>query len=306
MKNDTVELIAEKEEEILNHWVEAQLNGNLHREDLADKADLLRESNLFLEEFTKVLSPGNFDVTSEEFIPIKKMIVEITQKRTLLGYTAKETALFIFSLKNTLMFFLKSIYDKKPTLLLTELRTLNELIDELGTITFDTFIADREEIIRRQRKELLEASTPIIKLWDGILGVPIIGTVDSQRSQQIMDKLLNAINDTGFSIAIIDISGVSTLDTLTAQHILKTSAAARLMGATCIISGISPSIAQTIISLDIDLGVTKTKGTMSEAIQMALQIINNKKEHKLGLKHGQDSDIEAGKSIVNHHSKRNL
>ncbi|WP_020528303.1 STAS domain-containing protein [Flexithrix dorotheae] len=303
MKNETVELITEKKEEILNHWVEAQLNGNVHREDLADKEDLLRESNLFLEEFINVLSPGNFDVTSKEFIPLRKMIVEITQKRTLLGYTAKESALFIFSLKNSLMFFLKSIYDKKPTLLLTELKTLNELIDELGTITFDTFIADREEIIRRQRKELLEASTPIIKLWDGILGVPIIGTVDSQRSQQIMDKLLNAINDTGYSIAIIDISGVSTLDTLTAQHILKTSAAARLMGATCIISGISPAIAQTIISLDIDLGVTKTKGTMSEAIQMALQIINKKKEHKLELKYGQDSNTEAGKSIVNHHSK---
>lgn len=303
MKNETVELITEKKEEILNHWVEAQLNGNVHREDLADKEDLLRESNLFLEEFINVLSPGNFDVTSKEFIPLRKMIVEITQKRTLLGYTAKESALFIFSLKNSLMFFLKSIYDKKPTLLLTELKTLNELIDELGTITFDTFIADREEIIRRQRKELLEASTPIIKLWDGILGVPIIGTVDSQRSQQIMDKLLNAINDTGYSIAIIDISGVSTLDTLTAQHILKTSAAARLMGATCIISGISPAIAQTIISLDIDLGVTKTKGTMSEAIQMALQIINKKKEHKLELKYGQDSNTETGKSIVNHHSK---
>jgi len=301
MNNTTVNYFRGKEKEILEAWVDAQMQGILQHKDVASKEEFAREARLFLDEFIKTLTPGMVDVSSREFEPLKKMIVDITKSRTLLGFSAKETALFIFSLKSVLIYFLKDVYGQDPQMLLNEINNINELVDELGTITYDTFIEDREEIIQRQRQELLEASTPVIKLWDGILGVPIIGTIDSQRSQQIMDTLLNAIVNTGYDIAIIDISGVSTLDTLTAQHIIKTASAARLMGATCIISGISPSIAQTIVSLNLNLGGTKTKGSMSEAIKEALKLIDQKPLG--GQFYGKDSDSQNGRSVIGHNSK---
>jgi rsbT co-antagonist protein RsbR len=300
MKNATVEYIQDHESEILDAWIKELWDGSIGQDNLTSEGELRHICQQFLEEFNNVLSPNTFDADSVDFEALREMIVDITKSRASLGYSAKETSLFIFSLKNALLFFLNDLYSKEPDTMLREIKTLNALIDELGTITFDTYIQDREEIIQRQRQELLEASTPVIKLWEGILGVPIIGTIDSQRSQQIMDTLLTAIMNTGYEIAIIDISGVSTLDTLTAQHILKTSAAARLMGATCIISGISPSIAQTIVNLDIDLGITKTKGSMSEAIREGLRILKQKplNEHK----DGKDSDSEDGRFAADNYS----
>jgi rsbT co-antagonist protein RsbR len=302
MKNATVAHIQSNEKQILDEWVTALQQGAAGLDGFTTEQELRHDCKTFLDEFNSVLSPGSFDANAASFEPLRKMMVDITKMRSSLGYTAKESGLFIFSLKSVLHNTLKKFYEEQPLVLLGEIRTLNDLIDELATITFDTFIQEREEIIKRQRQELLEASTPVIKLWDGILGVPIIGTIDSQRSQQIMQTLLNAIVDTGFEVAIIDISGVSTLDTLTAQHILKTSAAARLMGATCIISGISPAIAQTIVNLDIDLGNTKTKSNMAEAIRAALRLLNQKPLNEYH--HGQDSDTQNGRSIVNNDTNR--
>ena len=298
MKSATVDLIKRDEKAILDQWLNVLKQSNIYNFQASDEPELYNEIKNFLKEFSEVLSPNTFDLNSGEFNPLRKMVVEIAQKNTALGFSAKESALYIFSLKNILFNLLLKEYENDAAVLVKEIKIVNKIIDELGTIIFDTFVEDREEIIKRQRQELLEASTPIINIWDGILGVPIIGTIDSVRAQQIMDTLLNSINDTGYEVAIIDISGVSTLDTITAQHILKTAAAAKLMGATCIISGISPNIAQTIINLDIDLGKTITKGSMSEAIKSALEIIGKKSKKNI-LEYGKNTSTEDRKSIVN-------
>lgn len=135
----------------------------------------------------------------------------------------------------------------------------------------EVFQKSREETIQRQQQEMLELSTPVVKLWDGILALPLIGTLDSARTQIVMESLLAKIVETGCEVAILDITGVLTVDTLVAQHLLKTVAAARLMGADCIISGIRPQIAQTIVHLGVDLSTVVTKATMAEAFQVALR-----------------------------------
>jgi rsbT co-antagonist protein RsbR len=147
------------------------------------------------------------------------------------------------------------------------------LIDALGLTTVDFFQKGREEVINRQQQEMLELSTPVVKLWDGILALPVIGTLDSARAQAVMESLLTTIMETGSKIAIIDITGVPTVDTVVAQHLMKTVAAARLMGADCIISGIRPQIAQTIVHLAIDLGGISTKATLADAFRLAMQRI---------------------------------
>jgi rsbT co-antagonist protein RsbR len=303
IKNTTVDFIQDNSKRILDSWISSLKRGESYgKADIVAEEETLEEAEDFLKEFINVLSPGKLDPDEPAYNKLRQMVVNITRNRAAMGYSAKETAFFIYSLKSTLMNELKEPYKQNPSQVLDEMAVVNELIDEIGAITFDTFINDREDIIRRQRQELLEASTPILKLWEGVLGVPIIGTVDSERSQKIMDNLLTSVMETNYEITIIDISGVNTLDTLTAQHILRTAAAVRLMGAQCIISGISPVIAQTIISLDIDLGSTITKGTMSEALQEALRMIESRKKFKN--LYGQNTDSQDGRSAADHHSDR--
>ena len=305
IKNTTVDFIQDNSKRILDSWITSLRGGESYgKANIVAEEETLEEAEEFLKEFINVLSPGKIDPDEPAYSKLRQMVVNITRNRAAMGYSAKETAFFIYSLKSTLMNELKEPYKQNPSQVLEEMTVVNELIDEIGAITFDTFINDREDIIRRQRQELLEASTPILKLWEGVLAVPIIGTVDSERSQKIMDNLLTSVMETNYEITIIDISGVNTLDTLTAQHILRTAAAVRLMGAQCIISGISPVIAQTIISLDIDLGSTITKGTMSEALQEALRMIESRKKFKN--LYGQNTDSQDGRSASDHHSDRSV
>jgi rsbT co-antagonist protein RsbR len=199
------------------------------------------------------------------------MLNEISSSRAQQGFTPSETATFVFSLKRPLFDRVRAAYAGDPQALTAALWSTTELVDGLGLYTFEMFIKTREEVIRRQQEDMLELSTPVVKLWDGVLALPLIGTLDSARTQVVMESLLQSIVDTNSKIAIIDITGVPTVDTITAQHLLKTVTAARLMGAECIISGVRPQIAQTIVHLGINLLDVTTKATLADAFLLSLK-----------------------------------
>lgn len=197
-------------------------------------------------------------------------IGEVSRSRAARGLTPSETATFVFSLKEPLFDLMRQKVGKDADRLAEEIWTATMLLDKLGLFTAEVFQKSREEIIARQQRELLELSTPVVRLWEGVLALPLIGTLDSERTQTVMESLLEEIVNSGAEIAIIDITGVPTVDTLVAQHLIKTVAAARLMGADCIINGIRPQIAQTIVHLGLELGVV-SKGTMADAFALALR-----------------------------------
>jgi len=199
------------------------------------------------------------------------MLTDISQTRVRQGFSSIETASFIFALKDPLFSYLRQSLESDPVKLVEETTLTSTLFDRLGLSTIEIYQKAREQVILRQRQELLELSTPVVQLWEGVLALPLIGTLDSARTQVVMENLLQKIVDTGASIAIIDITGVPTVDTLVAQHLLKTIAAARLMGADCIISGIRPQIAQTIVHLGVTLDDVITKATLADAFVVALK-----------------------------------
>jgi rsbT co-antagonist protein RsbR len=203
---------------------------------------------------------------------VREVLSELSRVRGRMGFTPSETANFVFSLKAPLFARLRAEV-KDPQQLVEATITATTLLDQLGLLTTEAHQQAREEVIRRQQEEMLELSTPVVKMWDGVVALPLIGTLDSARTSVVMESLLERIVATGSEIAIIDITGVPTVDTLVAQHLLKTVAAARLMGADCIISGIRPQIAQTMVHLQIDLSAVTTKATMAEALRTALQRI---------------------------------
>jgi rsbT co-antagonist protein RsbR len=199
------------------------------------------------------------------------MLGAVSASRARLGFTPSETAAFVFSLKEPLFALLRQQRGTDARAIGDETWKATVLVDRLGLYTTEVYQTSREDVIARQHEEMLELSTPVVQLWDSILGLPLIGTLDSARTQVVMESLLQRIVDTGARIAIIDITGVPTVDTLVAQHLLKTVAAARLMGADCIISGIRPQIAQTVVHLGLDLSTVVTKATLADAFAVALQ-----------------------------------
>jgi rsbT co-antagonist protein RsbR len=199
------------------------------------------------------------------------MLGELSRSCSVRGSSPSETAAFIFTLKKPLFAYLRQELAADVEALADETWSTTELLDRLGLYTTEVYQKAREEIIVRQQQEMLEISTPVVKLWEGILALPMIGTLDSSRTQIAMESLLQRIVETGSAIAIIDITGVPTVDTLTAQHLLKTVTAARLMGAECIIRGIRPQIAQTVVHLGVDLGPVVTKATLADALALALK-----------------------------------
>ncbi|WP_277964805.1 STAS domain-containing protein [Pseudomonas sp. RIT-To-2] len=203
--------------------------------------------------------------------PARQFLEKLSHSRALAGQDSQQTAAFIFSLKGPLFGLLQREFEANPATLAEQLWEISELLDGLGMHTIRTFQKSREAVIKRQQEELLELSTPVVKLWEGVLALPMIGTLDSQRTQVVMESLLQRIVDTGSEIAIIDITGVPTVDTLVAQHLLKTVTAIRLMGADCIISGVRPQIAQTIVHLGLDLQGVVTKANLADALALALR-----------------------------------
>jgi rsbT co-antagonist protein RsbR len=220
--------------------------------------------------FAAALPGGVASIDKKEWGPTKEFLGALSRSRAAQGYSPSETAMFIFAAKEPMFERLREEGATEPGQVATDLMALTGLLDALGLYTTEMYQKGREELIRRQERDLLELSTPVVTLWDGILALPMIGTLDSSRTQIAMEALLQRIVETGSQIAILDITGVPTVDTLTAQHLLKTVTAARLMGAECIISGIRPQIAQTIVHLGIDLGDVITKATLADAFRIAL------------------------------------
>ena len=265
-----VSVLVQRRETILSDWLR-QMSVATRRADLIKAADLQGQCALFIELLTKALSSAGTDITSSAYDPIRGMLGDVSRSRALQGFSPSETATFVLSMKQPFFAAIRQDLARDPDALATELWNATELLDGLGLYTMEVYQKSREDVIRRQQEELLELSTPVVKLFEGILALPIIGTLDSARTQVVMESLLNAIVKTNSKIAIIDITGVPMVDTVVAQHLLKTVSAARLMGADCIISGVRPQIAQTIVHLGINLLEVNTKASLADAFTLAIR-----------------------------------
>lgn len=282
MKPDLAKTLQKKKKQLLESWMQKQLADASLREDLMSNEELRAQSEELLNVLLKVITDKNIsNAAAADFDPIYELLGGISLTRARQGFSPRETGNYIFSFKDALLDILQEELKEDPVNLYEESTRLSKLIDQFGIATFETFIKGREEVIFRQTDEISLISTPVIRVWDGILALPIIGTLDSARTQVVMESLLQEIVETGSSIAILDISGVPAVDSLVAQHLIKTVSATRLMGAECIISGIRPEIAQTIVHLGIDLSNIATKATLASALRhafMALQLEVRKKQ----------------------------
>jgi rsbT co-antagonist protein RsbR len=269
-KSRIPDIVGRYEEDILPEWVRHQLAAVSVRRDLMEERELREQSRRFLTLLRGTLQNGDGDVDAPAWQATREFLGEMSRRRAQLGFSPTETATFVFSLKQPLFERLRKELLREPEVLADEIWYGTMLLDQLGLYTTEVHQKGREEVIARQQQEMLELSTPVVQLWEGILALPLIGTLDSARTQVVMENLLQKIVDSEAGIAIIDITGVPTVDTLVAQHLLKTVAAARLMGAECIISGIRPQIAQTIVHLGVELGGIITKANLSDAFAVAL------------------------------------
>ncbi|MFR0717341.1 STAS domain-containing protein [Enterobacterales bacterium BD_CKDN230030183-1A_HGKHYDSX7] len=269
LQDRTVDSIKHNQSQLLAQWT-AALEANGATRNIKEQT-VLQETRDFLQLFVDALQVGGeSDIGSAGWEDVRRFLEKLSASRAQLGHDSHQTAYFIFALKGPLFSLLQTQLSDEPARLAEQLWEISGLLDNLGMHTIRTYQKTREAVIKRQQEELLELSTPVVKLWDGVLALPLIGTLDSQRSQTVMESLLQRIVDTGSEIAIIDITGVPTVDTLVAQHLLKTVTAIRLMGADCIISGVRPQIAQTIVHLGLDLGNLTTKANLADALRLAL------------------------------------
>ncbi|WP_342167284.1 STAS domain-containing protein [Methylobacterium sp. SD21] len=234
------------------------------------EAEIATQVGIVLTQLREGLETGDHDADGAGFAPLRETLADISRSRALQGFTPTDTANFVFSLKEPIFEALRRFHGSDASDLTAGVWAAGRLLDRLGLHTMETFLASREAVIGRQGQEIAELSTPVVRLWDGILALPLIGTLDSARTGVVMENLLQAIVDEEAEIAIIDITGVPTVDTLVAQHLLKTVAATRLMGADCIISGIRPQIAQTMVHLGLELNVV-SKANLADAFAVALK-----------------------------------
>jgi len=270
-------VLAQGGDPLLEEWLRLLIAGTGARKALIVESKLREQCREFLAALTAIFSNSENAAHLEFRGAIgeraRDVLTQVSRERGALGFTPSETALFVFSLKSPVLARLRAHSEKAvdSQVLFDDIVAFNDLLDRLGLFTTEIFQRSREEVILRQQQEMLELSTPVVKLWDGILALPLIGTLDSARTQVVMESLLQEIVATGSDIAILDITGVQTVDTLVAQHLMKTVQAARLMGAECIVSGIRPQIAQTIVHLGVDLGTITTKATLADAFRLALR-----------------------------------
>jgi rsbT co-antagonist protein RsbR len=265
------ELIRKNEEEILTRWIEMQqkLAGGPGRKASAEAREHSRQT---LAAVRAAAQSGNLDdIGAPEWRDALRTVKEIGAARARAGSSTSETATFFFSLKQAMFEILQRELSSDPRALTDALWSSTTLIDKLGLYSIEVVQKTREGLFLLQQQEVLELSTPVVKLFDELIALPLIGTLDSARTQVVMENLLNSVVSSNARIAILDITGVPTVDTQVAQHLLKTVAAARLMGADCIISGVRPQIAQTIVHLGVDLQNVTTKATMADALKVALQ-----------------------------------
>ncbi len=265
-------LIERNEAGLIDEWLALLSSAVGNRADRLNTVQIQENARGFLAALRQGLSFGNSsDLSRSEWNGMHDFLKDLSRQRAERGFTPSETATFVLSFKQPLFTRLRKELGNDPDAFTDEVWRATNLVDRLGLETTDAFQKTREELVHRQQQELLELSTPVVRLWDNILALPLIGTLDSARTQIVMQNLLEAVASYGAAMAIIDITGVPTVDTLVAQHLLKTVAAARLMGADCIISGIRPQIAQTIIHLGVDLSDVVTKATLADAFQLALR-----------------------------------
>lgn len=263
VSNRVVGLLSARGEDLASEWVtqvSTSLGGRVSR------AEVKRELGELYTALLAALGEGSLDAHSEAYGEVRALLAELSRSRAQQGFSPSETALSVFALKAVLEKTLSGADTDVPAYL-----AFAGLVDDLGLFTIEVYSRTREELIGAQAEQLLELSTPVVKLWDGVIGVPLVGTLDSARTMVVMEKMLQALLDTGSEQAIIDITGVPAVDTEVAQHLLKTVVAARLMGAECTISGIRPQIAQTIVALGIDFGDITTKATLADALRHALR-----------------------------------
>ncbi len=266
------DILQRREGEILERWIKDQLAAPNARAGALAERELREQSREFLVLLRQAAGTGGAggDTTGKAWDAVRDFLAGISRARAIKGSSPSETATFVFSLKQSVFEALRHEYANDGEALAGEIWTTSLLLDRLGLYTTEVYQKGREEVILRQQQEMLELSTPVVKLWDGVLALPMIGTLDSARTQVVMESLLQRIVETEADVAIIDITGVPTVDTLVAQHLIKTITAARLMGAECIISGIRPQIAATIVHLGVDLSGVITKATLADAFKIAL------------------------------------
>jgi rsbT co-antagonist protein RsbR len=283
LQQRTIDLIRSHQEPLLAAWAGNLAGSSQAQDGRLSSRELDSQVREFWRLFLDALSATDVSsVARAEWQDVRRFLEELSRERVLKGFNSSETASFIFSLKRPLFEVIQQGYANDPALLGDQLWAISELIDQLGLHTVSVFQKTREDVIQRQQEEMLELSTPVVKLWEGVLALPMIGTLDSQRTQVVMESLLQRIVDTGSEIAIIDITGVPTVDTLVAQHLLKTVTAIRLMGADAIISGVRPQIAQTIVALGIEFGDITTKATLADALRHALASIEERGPVEIG------------------------
>ncbi len=272
--NRMADILTRHEQPILEEWLREQSAALSARQDLISDADLRRQSAEFLALFTSACRSGNLtDITAPEWKQSCSFLGNVSRSRASQGFSPSETATFVFSLKQPFFSRLRQELGADAAGLAEEMWSATLLLDKLGLYTTEVHQKAREEVIKLQQAEMLELSTPVVKLWDGIIALPLIGTLDSSRTNIMMENLLQSIVDTGSDIAIVDITGVPTVDTLVAHYLLKTVAAARLMGAECIICGIRPQIAQTMVHLGVEFGNVVTKASLADALAYAFRQI---------------------------------
>jgi rsbT co-antagonist protein RsbR len=274
MSDSIINVLRPKKKQILTVWMKNQLADNDLRDDLMNNEDLRLQSEEVLNTFFAVVTDRTMSNLNDPALkPLLDLLTGVSLSRARQGFTPRETGTYVFGLRDALTEIIQQ--ERKDDLgnVFAETIRLSKFIDSLGVFTFEAFIQGREDVITRQNDEMVEISTPVIQIWDGILAMPLIGTLDSSRALVVMENLLHEIVRTGSSMAILDISGVPTVDSMVAQHLIKTITATRLMGAECIISGIRPEIAQTIVQLGIDLSRVVTKATLASALKHAFTVL---------------------------------
>lgn len=263
--NTLLSVLRDEEAQLLDRWLAAALGGNASAGAKAEGQDLLNALR------TSLQADDADNLASASWSITRKVLERLSASRAAQGLTAGDTSAFVLALKLPIFAALQQRLGQDSATLLDAVISVTTKLDTMAQWTVTAFQRSREDIIKRQQEELLELSTPVIKLWDGVLAVPMIGTLDSSRTQMVMEALLQRIVETEAELAIIDITGVPTVDTLVAQHLLKTVTAIRLMGADCIISGVRPQIAQTIVHLGVDLQSVTTKATLASALALAFK-----------------------------------
>jgi len=276
-KSRISELIEKNQAELVSNWLKEQEAFQGHRAGLISNVELRKQSTDFISLLQQGLKEGDVEnLNAPIWNDIKDFLSHLSYSRAEKGFSSSETAIFVFSFKQPLFALLKKELGNDGSALADETWTASALLDQLGLYITEVYQNSRNTIIARQEREIMELSTPVVQLWPGIVALPLIGTLDSARTQVVMENLLKSLLETGSSIAIIDITGVPTVDTLVAQHLLKTVSAARLMGAECFVSGIRPQIAQTIVHLGVSLPDVVTKANLADAFALALKRIGMK------------------------------